>query len=203
MGGGKIPYLGYTELELQIPEIKAFREDALFLIIADSPYEDWVLIQLGTIQIDRALELVTEEEINHLPTPWQRGHMGTVLGSGAACTKMNPKGFSLNKVEGDVKIMRNVTLRPFETCHVHAITKAGGHEQRVHMAIDPPSEPYSEAVITIPSYTHLKPGSSQTEVCLHNFSGKTVTLKAKSNHYSVDTHKCSACNVGSKMGVCC
>ena len=93
---------------------------------------------------------------------------------------MNPKAFSLNKVEGDVKIMRNVTLGPFETCHVHTITKMGGHEQRVNMAIDPPSDPYSGTVITIPSYTHLKPGSSQTEVWLHNLSGKTVTQKAKS-----------------------
>ena len=65
-GGGKVPYLGYTELELQIPEIKVFREGALFLIIEDNPSGDQVLIQLGTIQIDRALELVTEEEMSHL-----------------------------------------------------------------------------------------------------------------------------------------
>ena len=35
--GGNIPYLGYTELELQIPEIRAFMEDTLFLVIKDSP----------------------------------------------------------------------------------------------------------------------------------------------------------------------
>ena len=33
MVGGKIPHLGYTKLELQILEIKVFREDALFLDI--------------------------------------------------------------------------------------------------------------------------------------------------------------------------
>ena len=167
-------------MELQIPEIRAFREDALFLVIKDSPSRDWVPIQLGTIQINRALELGTEEEINWLPLPWQRGYIGTILRSRAALTKMNPNGFSLSKVEGNVKIMRNVTLGPFETCHVHAITNVRGHGQRVNMAIDPPSDPYSWAVVTVPSYSHFKSGSSQTEVCLLSLSGKTVTLKVKS-----------------------
>ena len=77
--------------------------------------------------------------------------------------------------------MINVTLGPFETCHVHAITIVRGHEQRVNVAIDPPSHQYSGAGVTGPSYSHLKPGSSWTEVCLCSHSGRTVTLKVKSN----------------------
>ena len=105
---------------------------------------------------------------------------GTILRSKAACAEINPKGLNLETGDLDVKIMRNVTLRPFETCHVHAITKVGGHDQRVNVAIEPPSNPYSGAVITVPSYTHLRPGFSQTEVCLCNLSRKTVILNAKS-----------------------
>ena len=74
------------------------------------------------IQIDRTLKLATEEEINQLPTSWHRGHKGTILRSRAAHTEMNPKEFRLSKVEADVKTARNLTLRPFETCHVHTIT---------------------------------------------------------------------------------
>ena len=32
-GGGDIPYMGYIELNLKIPEIKAFNEDVLMLVI--------------------------------------------------------------------------------------------------------------------------------------------------------------------------
>ena len=56
-----------------------------------------------------------------------------------------------------------------------------GHGQRVNVVIDPPNNLYSGAVVTVTSYSHLKPGSSQIEVCLQNFSGRTMTLKAKSN----------------------
>ena len=63
----------------------------LFLVIEDSPSGDWVPIKLGTVQIDRALELATKEEMNHLSMHWQRGCMGTILRSKAACAEMNPK----------------------------------------------------------------------------------------------------------------
>ena len=43
--------------------------------------------------------------------------------------------------------MRNVTLRPFETCHVHAITDVKGHEQRVNVAIDPPTNCIPEQLL--------------------------------------------------------
>ena len=37
-GGGDIPYMGYIEVNLKIPEIKAFNEDVLMLVIEDSAY---------------------------------------------------------------------------------------------------------------------------------------------------------------------
>ena len=77
--------------------------------------------------------------------------------------------------------MRNVTLRLFETCHIHGITNVKGHEQRVNVAIDPPTNPYSGDIVTVPSYSHLKPGSSQIKVWLDNLWGRTVIQKGKSN----------------------
>ena len=32
-GGGDIPYMGYVEVNLEIPEIKAFNEDVLILVL--------------------------------------------------------------------------------------------------------------------------------------------------------------------------
>ena len=37
-GGGDIPYMGYVEVNLKIPEIKALNEDVLILVIGDSTY---------------------------------------------------------------------------------------------------------------------------------------------------------------------
>ena len=36
--GGDIPYMGYVEVNHKIPEIKAFNEDVLMLVIEDSAY---------------------------------------------------------------------------------------------------------------------------------------------------------------------
>ena len=37
-GGGDIPFMGYVEVNFKIPEIKAFNENVLMLVIEDSTY---------------------------------------------------------------------------------------------------------------------------------------------------------------------
>ena len=59
-GGGNIPYLGYVEANLKIPEIKTFSEG--ILVTVDSRYAQHVPIQIGTLHADQALECIT---------PWQ------------------------------------------------------------------------------------------------------------------------------------
>ena len=41
------------------------------LVIEDSTYVQWVPIQLGTLHIDRALDLVRDQELEHLSTKWK------------------------------------------------------------------------------------------------------------------------------------
>ena len=48
---------------LKIPEIKAFNEDMLMLVIEDSAYAQHVPIQLGTLYVDRDQDLISEKEI--------------------------------------------------------------------------------------------------------------------------------------------
>ena len=38
MGGGSVPYEGYMELRLQIPNVRAFDMDMLMLVIPESEY---------------------------------------------------------------------------------------------------------------------------------------------------------------------
>ena len=57
-GGGviAIPYIGYVEVNLKIPEIQAYNEDVLMMVMDDSRYCDIVPFAIGTIHIHEALK---------------------------------------------------------------------------------------------------------------------------------------------------
>ena len=71
--------MGYVEVCLELPQIAAFHEDVLMLVIDDSPYTKRVPVVKGTLHTDRALALITEEEIAKLGRAWHRGHLSTLL----------------------------------------------------------------------------------------------------------------------------
>ena len=52
MGGGDVPYEGYVELNLDIPEVAKFKEDVLMLVVKDSAYGEKVPVAIGTLHID-------------------------------------------------------------------------------------------------------------------------------------------------------
>ena len=54
-GGGKVPYQGYVETLLEIPEIPEFKEYVLMLVIKKSEYGERVPIQLGTLHVNLLL----------------------------------------------------------------------------------------------------------------------------------------------------
>ena len=60
-GGITIPYLGYVEATLDIPEVKAFHEDCLFLVMNDHNYGKRVPITIGTLHIDMIIDQATKE----------------------------------------------------------------------------------------------------------------------------------------------
>ena len=62
-GGTEVPYLGYVEVHLCIPEVQKFDLDVLMLVVPDSQYTENVPIALGTLHIDMLLELATEREL--------------------------------------------------------------------------------------------------------------------------------------------
>ena len=67
-GGLEVLYLGYVEVHLRIPEVKAFDQDALLLIIPDSTHTLYTPITLGTLHIDMAIKLATAKELKNLKT---------------------------------------------------------------------------------------------------------------------------------------
>ena len=50
-GGVDIPYIGYTQIQLQIPGIKYYDKDILVFIQKDSHYSEQVPVVLGTLHI--------------------------------------------------------------------------------------------------------------------------------------------------------
>ena len=60
-GGLEVPYLGYVEAHLEIPETEAFDLDVLLLIVPDSAYTQYTPITLGTLPIYMAIKLATKK----------------------------------------------------------------------------------------------------------------------------------------------
>ena len=62
-GGGQVPYEGYVELRMRVPNVRAFDLDVLMLVIPESEYSHTVPITIGTIHIDEIIDLITDEEL--------------------------------------------------------------------------------------------------------------------------------------------
>ena len=67
--GIAIPYIGYVEVNLHIPEIKNYKEDASMMVMNDSRYANRVPFAIGTIHLHAALEKMTKEECNKMTLP--------------------------------------------------------------------------------------------------------------------------------------
>ena len=69
-GGGRVPYHGYVECWLKLPQIEKFDLDVM-LVLDDSPYGMRVPVQIGSLHIDMAVDLATEVEMQKLSCKWE------------------------------------------------------------------------------------------------------------------------------------
>ena len=171
-GGGQVPYDGYVEVRLQIPNVQAFNLDVLMLVIPESEYSKSVPVTIGTIHIDEIINLITDEELKLANRKWQRGIISRKVAVKSLQLKENKD--ILDKVTGDVKLTRNVQIPPMDTITASGITTVSSHTKRVNV-ITEPRENLDE--YTIPSYSYMRPGSKRVSVALRNLSEKTQTFK--------------------------
>ena len=188
-GGGRVPYHGYVECRLNIPQIKKFNLDVLMLVIDDSPYAMRVPIQIGTLHIDMALDLAMEEERKKLNHQWRRAELASSLRMKSASinvedSKESSDVFDLDNVKGSVQITKDLSLLPFENVTISGLlkgpVKCSAYFKRVNVALEP-LEQHKEGegpYCVVPSYTFLKPGSNRVEVMLKNITAWPVTIKA-------------------------
>ena len=172
MGGGNVPYEGYVEVLMQVPGIAAFDLDVLMLVIPKSEYSKTVPVTLGTLHIDEIIHLITDEELRQVDKCWQRGIISWKIAMKTAKLKENKD--LLDKVTGNVKLTRKVTIPPFETVTILGVTHVNMHSKRVNIVTEP-REGIDE--YTVPSYSYMRPGLKQAEVALLSLSNRPIILK--------------------------
>ena len=108
-GGINVPYLGYVEANLDIPEVEAFNEDCLFLVVSDHTYGRRVPITVGTLHIDLIIEKATKEELGKISIAWGRGQLfRQIQARQVQLTNQD----ELGNIQGTVKLMKKVRLKP-------------------------------------------------------------------------------------------
>ena len=169
-GGINVPYIDYVEAHLQIPEVSAFNEDCLFLVVPDHRYGFKVPITVGTLHIDMVIDKATPDKLDKISIAWGRGQLFRRIQ--AKQTQMVDQE-QLEKVKGTVKLTKKVKLKPYAT---KRMTGKGTHplnEKRVNVMTEPTDDEGSE--YTIPAYSY-------------------ITVKIKTSYNSLEEFKLSNCH---------
>ena len=80
-GRAAILHLRYVELNLQIPCIRGYSEDIVLLVIPTKSYAKKVPVIVGSKIIDRAMGIITKEELAKVSTTWRQAHFSVMSGS--------------------------------------------------------------------------------------------------------------------------
>ena len=181
-GGLEVPYLGYVEVCLKIPEVEAFDQDVLLLIIPNSAHTQCTPITLGTLHIDMAIRLATEKVLKNLNKQWQRSLFATKLTMKEAQIVNIEEAQIVSKLD-DVKLIKDITIGRFGTVEAKGVLKkTPNHYKRVNVVVDNLTEGQCCKDIAIVCHLQiLKPGSDRIPVILWNLSSRTLKLKKGTN----------------------
>ena len=161
--GGEVPYLGYTEMHLEIPEVEDFTQDVLMLVVPDTNYNALVPITIGTLHIDMILEMATRTELDALYKQWRCGSVNRMVIS----QQMRLTEGITQHLEGEVTLRRKVIIGLMETMKVKGMVKVPVLNKRVNVSIDVLAGEDRE-VQAVPSYDYLDQGSRNVHVALQN-----------------------------------
>ena len=77
--GSAISYLGYVEVNWQIPGIKGYNEDILLLVILTPIYSKKVPVMVGYKIIERSMGMITKGELARAAVTWKQVHFSMVM----------------------------------------------------------------------------------------------------------------------------
>ena len=78
--GFMVPYSGYLEVNLWIPQFLQYEEMILILVIPNSQYTIGITIQIDTQVIQKVMHMVNEQNIKKLSEVWRNTYVSTVMG---------------------------------------------------------------------------------------------------------------------------
>ena len=85
-----------------------------------------------------------------------------------------------DQINNNVKLTKNVTIRPLKTIETMGICKVPNHEKCANVIIEPSLVDWlGNEIYTVPGYNFLKAGSKWLGLALRNLSSGTVTLKTE------------------------
>ena len=199
--GATIPYLRFMEVNLQIPGIKNYNENALLLVIPTTTYSEMVPIMVGSKIIDRAMSIITKGDLAKATMTWRQAHFGAVMSGSQQPTPnglqqnwggkggdpfllggdiVEVKEFCLDDVWGPVHTTWKVTIHPFSTISMHAITSVKGHCMWVHMLTEPmPGPQLPTVVVLMVTHGELHLGSLRVPICLCNLGANSIEIPRK------------------------
>ena len=182
-GGLEVPYLGYVEVHLRIPGAKAFDQDVLLLIVPNSTHTQYTCITLGTLHIDMAIKLATEEELRNLNKQWKRSLVATKLTMKKVQVLDIEEAQIVSQLDSNVKFVRDTTLGPFETIEMKGILrKTPNHYKRMNVLVNDLRERKScKDIAVVHQLQILKPGSDRIAMVLQNLSSRTLKSKKGTN----------------------
>ena len=172
-GGISVPYIGYVEVNFKIPEIPAYDEDALMMVMNDSRYGDMVPFAIGTKHIHSALEVITEKEWANLGESWR-----SVALPACEAKFSEMEHFNLDSVQGNVKVNKTTILPPLSTTFVKGRSKVREHHERVNVATEHSNNITNSNIADVRSYSFMKLGSNKVVVSVKNLTSKGIILKA-------------------------
>ena len=120
-GGLEVPYLGYVEVLLELPKIKAFNHDVLLLIVPDSAHTQSTPITLGTLHINMAIKMATKRELGNLNKQWQRSSVATRLSMREMQVVDVEEAQIVSQLDSSVKLAKDVIVGPLETVEMKGI----------------------------------------------------------------------------------
>ena len=121
--GSDVPYLGYTELRLDIPEIVKFDHDVLMMVYPDSKYSLRVPVIIGTLHIDEALDLATYDELASLSRGWKRGIVGCRIIAKQLSLNRPVLEPMIHKIGGNIKLTKAITMAPQQAIKTMGLTQ--------------------------------------------------------------------------------
>ena len=168
LGGLEVPYLGYVEVRLKLPEVTAFNQDVLLLIVPDSAHTQCTPITLGTLHIDMAIKLATRKELENCNKQWQRSSIAMGLSMKEMQVVDVEEAQIVSQLDSSVKLAKDIIVGPFETVEMKGILrKAPNHYKRMNIVVDElPEQRSSKDIVVVAQLQILKAGSDRVPMVL-------------------------------------